>query len=100
MNESERDFRVRLQEKAREQRDAAADKLRQKYAPKLAALQEQLRRAQAAVEREKDQARQQQMETALSFGTTLLGGFLGRKAVSVGSLGRARSTRPAGRAAR
>ena len=32
--ESERDFRVRLQQRAREQRDEAAEKLRQKYAPK------------------------------------------------------------------
>lgn len=91
-NESERDFRVRLQEKAREGRDEATDKLRKTYAPKFASLQEQLRRAQATVEREREQARQQKMETALSFGTTLLGGFLGRKAVSSGSLGRARST--------
>ena len=82
VNESERDFRVRLQQKAREQRDEATEKLRQKYAPKFAALQEQMRRAQAAVEREKDQARQQKMQTALSFGATLLGGFLGRKVIS------------------
>jgi hypothetical protein len=92
VNESERDFRIRLQEKAREGRDDSAAALRRKYAPKFAALQEQLRRAQAVVGREKEQARQQQMETALSFGTTLLSGFLGRKVVSAGSLSRARST--------
>ena len=92
VDESERDFRVRLQERAREERDEASSKLRQKYAPKFAALQEQQRRAQATVEREKEQSRQQKMETTLSFGTTLLGGFLGRKAISSGSLSRARST--------
>ncbi len=91
VNESERDFRVRLLQKAREQRDEATDKLRQKYSPRFAALQEQVRRAQAAVEREQEQARQQKMDTALSFGTTILGGFLGRR-VGTGSLGRARST--------
>jgi hypothetical protein len=92
VNESERDFRVRLQQKAREQRDEAAEKLRQKYTPKFASLQEQLRRAQMAVEREQDQVRQQQMQTVFSFGTTILGGFLGNKRVSSGSFGRARST--------
>jgi hypothetical protein len=92
VGESERDFRIRLQQKAREQRDEATDKLRQKYAPKIAALQEQMRRAQAAVEREKEQAKHQKIETALSFGATLLGGFMGRKAVSAGSLSRAKST--------
>ena len=92
VGESERDFRVRLQQKGREQRDEATDKLRQKYAPKFATLQEQMRRAQAAVEREKDQARQQKVQTALSFGATILGGFLGSKKLSSGSIGRAKST--------
>jgi len=77
VGESDRDFRIRLQQLARERRDEATDKLRQKYSPKFASLQEQMRRAQAAVEREREQSRQQKMQTALSFGTTLLGGFFG-----------------------
>jgi hypothetical protein len=87
--ESERDFRVRLQQNAREQRDDASDKLRQKYATKMATLEEQARRAQQAVEREAEQAKQQKMQTAISFGTTLLSAFVGKKAVSYSSLGRA-----------
>ncbi|HKO41706.1 MAG TPA: hypothetical protein VJU84_00325 [Pyrinomonadaceae bacterium] len=87
--ESERDFRVRLQQHAREQRDAAVEKLRQKYAPKIAALEERRRRAEQAVERESEQASDQKMQTAISFGTTLLSSFLGRKAVSLTTLGRA-----------
>src|SRR6185295_3187525 len=47
--ESERDFRVRLQQRAREQRDETAEKLRQKYAPKIAALAEKKRRAEQTV---------------------------------------------------
>ena len=43
--ESERDFRVRLQESTRQDRDRAGEALRQKYAPKVAALQERRRRA-------------------------------------------------------
>jgi hypothetical protein len=82
MNESERDFRIRLLQKSREQSDIEVEKLRKKYSSKFMALEEQIRRAQADVEREKDQARQQQMNTAISFGTTLLGSFLGRKKVS------------------
>jgi Tfp pilus assembly protein FimT len=87
--ESERDFRVRLQQNAREQRDDATDKLRQKYATKMTTLEEQVRRAQQAVEREAEQAKQQKMQTAISFGTTLLSAFVGKKAVSYSSLGRA-----------
>jgi hypothetical protein len=87
--ESERDFRVRLQQTVREQRDAQIEKLRQKYAPKMAGLQERIRRAQQAVEREAAQASQSKVQTAISFGTTLLGAFLGRKAVSAATIGRA-----------
>ncbi|MEP6819575.1 MAG: DUF87 domain-containing protein [bacterium] len=89
--ESERDFRVRLQQRAREQRDEAAEKLRQKYAPKIAALEEKKRRAEQAVEREAEQAKGQKMQTAISFGATLLSSFMGRKAVSLSTLGRATS---------
>ena len=70
--ESERDFRTRLQQGAREQRDAVAETLRQKYAPKLAALQERLRRAQQAVERQQAEAAQQKIGTIVSIGATLV----------------------------
>lgn len=87
--ESDRDFRIRLQQSSREQRDATVDKLRQKYAPRIAALQERLRKAQQAVAREEEQAKQQKVQTAISFGSTLLGAFVGRKALSASTLGRA-----------
>jgi hypothetical protein len=87
--ESERDFRIRLQQAAREQRDQMVEQIRQRYAPKVAVLQERIRRAQEAVERERAQANQQKLQTAISFGTTLLGAVLGRKAISASTLGRA-----------
>lgn len=88
-DESERDFRIRLQQTAREQRDAAVEKLREKYAPKIAALEEKKRRAEQAVEREAEQSQSQKMQTAISFGATLLSSFLGRKSLSLTTLGRA-----------
>jgi hypothetical protein len=87
--ETEGQFRVRLQQAARESRDAAVDRLRQQYAPKIATLQDRLRRAQAAEEREASQASSAKLQTAISFGATLLGAFMGRKAVSMSSVGRA-----------
>lgn len=87
--ESERDFRLRLQQIAREQRDAAVEKLRLKYAPKFEALEDRKRRAEQAVQRESEQARGQKMQTAISFGATLLSSFLGRKRTSMSTLGRA-----------
>ena len=87
--ESERDFRIRLQQRAREQRDEAAEKLRQKYAPKFAQLEEKKRRAEQALEREAEQSKSQKLQTAISFGATLLSSFMGRKTVSLTTLGRA-----------
>jgi hypothetical protein len=90
--EAERGFRVRLQQEAREQRDSAAEKLKAKYAPKTATLQERLRRAQQTVDREEEQVRQQKMQTAISAGSTLLGAFVGRRLLSATTLGRATTT--------
>jgi len=87
--ESERDFRVRLQQLAREHRDQAVEALRARYEPKLAALEEKQRRAQQVVDRELEQSKSQKMQTAISFGATLLSSFLGRKRASLGTLGRA-----------
>jgi hypothetical protein len=87
--ESDRDFRIRLQQTSRETRDQMVERLRQKYAPKVAASQERLRRAEQTVDRESEQAKSQSLQTAISFGTTLLGALVGRKAVSVSTLGRA-----------
>jgi hypothetical protein len=87
--ESERDFRVRVQDAMRTARDEAVEAVRQKYAPKQAALAERLRRAQAGVAREQQQASQQKLQTALSMGATVLGALLGRRTVTTGTLGRA-----------
>jgi hypothetical protein len=91
-DESERDFRIRVQEAARAARDAAVDALRRKYAPKQAALAERLRRAESAIAREQEQASQQKIQTAVSMGATLLGALLGRRTVSSGTVGRATTT--------
>ena len=87
-HESERDFRVRLGQEAREERDAMAEKLRAKYAPKLRTLTDRVRRAEHAVESQRAQAAQAKVSTALSVGAAILGGFLGRKVVSSGNVGR------------
>jgi hypothetical protein len=87
--ENERDFRIRLQQLSRETRDALVEGLRHKYAPKIASAQERLRRTRQAVDRESEQAKAQTLQTAISFGTTLLSALMGRKAVSASTLGRA-----------
>src|SRR5262249_20190976 len=48
-DESERDFRIRLADQGRQERDRQIDALRAKLGPKVAALQERIRLATAAV---------------------------------------------------
>jgi hypothetical protein len=96
--ESERDFRVRLQQSGREARDKQSDSLRQKYAPKIAALQDRIRRAGQMVERQQTESRSSQMQAAISVGASILGAFLGRKTISASNIGRATTAiRGAGR---
>ena len=97
--ESERDFRVRLQQSGREARDKQSDSLRQKYAPKIAALQDRIRRAGQMVERQQAESRSSQMQAAISVGASILGAFLGRKTISATNIGWATTAiRGAGRA--
>jgi len=84
--ESEGDFRIRAGQLLREKREDAIDKIRRKYAAKMATLGERERRAAAKVENEKAQLSRQRMGTALSFGAAALALLMGRKA---GGLGRA-----------
>ncbi|HEX6949943.1 MAG TPA: ATP-binding protein [Nitrospira sp.] len=96
--ESERDFRVRLQQSGREQRDKVADALRRKYAPKITAVQERVRRAEQQKEKQQAEARSSQMQAAISVGASILGAFLGRKTISAANVGRATTAiRGAGR---
>jgi hypothetical protein len=90
--EGEAEFRVRLSQAAREQRDELVAKLRQKYAPKVASLEERLRKAQIKVEKEKSQASQQTMTAVLSIGTSILGAMFGRKLASTANFNRAASS--------
>jgi hypothetical protein len=89
--ESEGDFRVRLSQTARQDRDQRIDKLRGKYAPRLALVQERIRKAQQRVEKQQAQASQQTMQTALSFGSSLLGALFSRKIGSAANVSRAAS---------
>ncbi len=101
VDESERDFRVRLSHLVHEKRDLAVEKLRMRYAPKLARLEERLRKAEARVSKEEAQYGQQKIQTAISFGATILGALFGRKMTSAGTVGRATtSVRGVGRVAR
>jgi hypothetical protein len=96
--ESEREFRIRLQQIGNEQRDRKVAKLREQFERKVAIQEGRLHRARQTLERQSEQARAQKLDTALSFGTAILGALLGRKRVSATSASRVgTAVRKAGR---
>jgi len=80
--ESEGDFRVRLQDSASEKRDLAIAKIRKRYAGKVTTLENRLMRAEQTVAVQKQQSTKKKLDTAISFGTAILGAVLGRKRFS------------------
>ncbi|MDH3619890.1 MAG: DUF87 domain-containing protein [Gammaproteobacteria bacterium] len=80
--ETEGDFRARLQDVASEKRDAAIAKIRKRYATKTATLENRLMRAEQAIDVQKQQSTKKKLDTAISFGTAILGAVLGRKKFS------------------
>ncbi len=86
--ETKGEFLAHLAQAAREKRDLEVEKLRRRYSSKFNTLNNRLMRTEQAVMREKEQSQSSKIQTAISFGTAILGAFLGRKAVSTSSAGR------------
>jgi len=78
-DESERDFRIRLQQIAHERRDLEVERLRRQFSKKVDTLEKQLETAQRLVDKEGDQYQQKMLDTAISVGTSIFGAILGGK---------------------
>ena len=89
LGESEDAFLGRVRDALRAERDLKLAKLRKRYAPKLARLQDQIEQAEQRVAKEEQQYTDNKVQGAISIGTTLLGAFLGRKLASSRNVGRA-----------
>lgn len=97
--EKKNDFIVRLRQYNREERDKEMEVIKEKYAKKIATLEERIRKAEQAVQREKDQASQAKFSTMINVGNTLLDTLLGNKrGFKKSTIGKAASSaRAAGR---
>ena len=80
--ETEGDFRARLQDAASETRDVAIAKIRKRYATKTTTLENRLMRAEQTIAVQKEHSTKKKLDTAISFGTAILGAVLGRKKLS------------------
>ena len=79
--ESERDFRVRVQQIVRERRDDDVDKLREKYGQKLARLEDRLAREKQQLVDDQLDHESRKREEMISAGESLVGllGVFGRR---------------------
>jgi hypothetical protein len=99
--ESDRDFRIRIADIAREARDQEIEKLRKKYATKLNSAEERIRKAEVKLAKERQEASGAKMDSMISFGATVLSAVFGRKSLGSRTLGRATTAaRGASRSAR
>jgi hypothetical protein len=87
--ETARDFKIRLAQLTREQRDDAVSKLKEKFARRIQTVQGRIQRAEERIDREKSQSSQQKLSTAISIGSTILGALFGRKAISTSTISKA-----------
>lgn len=79
-DESEGEFRIRIETAVSELRDRETEKMRQKYAARFQQMRDQIDRAQATLEKETAQYQSRRVESVLSVGGSLLGALLGRRA--------------------
>ncbi len=91
-DETESEFRQRVMVELSEARDRRVEKLRGEFADRLEAVDKKIAAAEERVERERSQLRDRRLQTAVSFGTSLLGAMLGRKKLSVRNTSRLSKT--------
>jgi hypothetical protein len=78
-NESEREFKARLCQVARERRDAEVDTLKQKHAAQIEKLQAKLRKFERGLEAEEAEYDARKREELITTGETVLGFMMGRR---------------------
>lgn len=78
-DESERDFAIRLQQAAREQRDREVDALEKKYATQLDRIAEKIRKEERELAQDEAEHQNRKASELIGLGETVLGFFLGRK---------------------
>jgi Helicase HerA, central domain len=83
------DFKVRLGDHLREQKEEAVLKFEDKYRTKQERLEQKLIRATAKVEKEQQDVRSKTTDSLISFGAAIIGAFFGRKALSATNISKA-----------
>jgi len=82
-------FRAEVAVRLREARGAAVEKLRAKYAPKLAAIEAKQRTAADRIAREEAQASSATADSAINIGASVLGAIFGGRRATASRIGSA-----------
>ncbi len=77
--ETERAFKIRLQQAARERRDAEVDKLEKKYQTRIERLQDKLRREKRELAEDEADYDARKRDEMVGIGESVLGFFMGRR---------------------
>ena len=83
------DFKVRLGDHLREQKEEAVVKIETKYRTKQERFEQKLTRATAKVEKEQQDVQSKTTDSIISFGAAIVGAFFGRKALSATNISKA-----------
>ncbi len=83
--ESERAFRMRLQQIAREKRDEEIDEITERYEDKIERVEDRLRREEADLAQREADVAARKRETLVSVGESVVGMFLGRRSSRMAS---------------
>ena len=86
--ESEAAFRVRISEVLREKKEAEAQKLLSRFARRMQTLEKRRETAFARVDKERQDVSLKTTDTLISFGSAVLGAFLGHKTISSATMTR------------
>jgi hypothetical protein len=86
--ESEAAFRVRISEVLREEKEAEAEKLLSRFARRLQTMEKRRETGFARVDKERQDVSLKTTDTLISFGSAVLGAFLGRKTISSATMTR------------
>lgn len=78
-DESDRAFTIRLQDAARQQRDAEVDKLKSKYRTQLERLRERLKRSEKDLAQDQEELSSRKTQELVNIGESVLSFFLGRR---------------------
>lgn len=90
-NESLNDFKIRVQDILNERIDEEVEKLQIKFEKEEKRLENKLDDLYVKLEKEKDQATAKTTDTLISIGSSILGAFFGKSALSRTNIGKAAS---------